>query len=509
MRYTPPPWRSQCASANPSRMTRWSWRHIQIGLKGLGDASGPGAKLAYLRYAAAQGLYLLIRPELESAHGGGRAGAVDRAYLDALTTANDLEAMARRALPVTVTPDRPASFNLLTPLLNPGAFFGGYRAYLGFAAALMRSGARVRFIATDQMEGSRADIVAACTRVAPDMAHTLTHAEIVDRVGPTPAPLEVSRHDVFVAFSCAGAALAHNTTQSFAPGRPFVFFAQDEEGHFHAHDSRRAWKLSTYGLPHIAIYNSPWLEDYFRSEKLGPFATGALGRRALHFRHALDHAPPPPADALDTRTSRKLFFFARPEKHTARNLFELGLNGLRLAAQRGLFEPSVWTLHAVGTNAYPAIALPGGRRLEFTGRLPLEAYRAALPNYDVGLAPMFSPHPSVPNFELAAAGVPTVTTTFANRPAPALTAAAPNLIPVAASVEAIADGLAAAHDRALDGARRVRDAAFDWPRAWSQAFDDDWIRRFCEILSAELSETTAWALAPQGRLAPPTAQTPG
>ncbi len=490
-------------------MTRWSWRHIQIGLKGLGDASGLGAKLAYLRYAAAQGLYLLIRPELESAHGGGRAGAVDRAYLDALTTANDLEAMARRALPVKVAADRPARFNLLTPLLNPGAFFGGYRAYLGFATALMRSGARVRFIATDQMEGKKADIIAACARVAPDMAQTLANAEIVDRVGPAPTPLEVSQHDVFVAFSCAGAALAHNTTQSFAPGRPFVFFVQDEEGHFHAHDSSRAWKLSTYALPHIAIYNSPFLEDYFRIEKLGPFASGAVVRSALHFRHALDHAAAPAPEALDARTGRKLFFFARPEKHTARNLFELGLNGLRLAARRGLFDPAVWTLHAVGTNAYPPIALPGGLRLDFTGRLPLEAYRTALPDYDIGLAPMFSPHPSVPNFELAAAGVPTVTTTFANRPASAMAAAAPNLIPVAASVEAIADGLADAHDRALDGARRVRDAAFAWPRAWSQAFDDEWIGRFRAMLAAELGETTAQALTPQGRLARPNAHTPG
>jgi hypothetical protein len=101
---------------------------------------------------------------------------------------------------------------------------------------------------------------------------------------------------------------------------------------------------------------------------------------------------------------------------------------------------------------------------------------------------MFSPHPSVPNFELAAAGVPTVTTAFSNRPKAAMEAACPNLVVCEASVEAMTAALAEAARRALDSSQRLRGSQFEWPRDWRDVFDDAWLAQFgaqlCEALGA-------------------------
>jgi glycosyltransferase involved in cell wall biosynthesis len=226
----------------------------------------------------------------------------------------------------------------------------------------------------------------------------------------------------------------------------------------------------------------------------GPFAPNAGVRAHIAFRHAIEGSPPPAAAELAARTERKLLFWARPERNTARNLFELSLAALREACASGLFPRSSWRLHAIGCAAYAPMPLPGGQRLEFLGRLAHPDYVRALPTYDVGLVPMFSPHPSVPNFELAAAGVPTVTTAFSNRPKAAMESACPNLVVCEASVEAMTAALAEAAQRALDGSQRLIGAQFDWPRDWRDVFDHAWLARFTAELADALGAATAQRL---------------
>jgi hypothetical protein len=479
-------------------MTKLSGRHFSVALKGLASAPGVTGKLAYLRHAAARGVYLLIRDEIEASHGARGAGAANRALIDGLTVASDIEVMSKRTLPVRCDEARPPVFNLLIPLLNPGVFFGGYQSYLMFAAALRRSGARVRLIATDQIDGDGRTLASACRAIFPDAAELFQHIEVLNAVGARPPTIHVSPYDAFVAFNCAGAVIATNAASRIAPGRPFIFYIQDEEGHFHAHDSYRAWKQSIYALPHMAIYNSPWLADYFREQSWGPFARDARVTANIAFRHAVETASPPDATELAARKQRKLLFLARPERNTARNLFELGLVALRAACADGLFPRQTWRLHAIGSAAYPPLPMPGGHRLEFLGKLAYRDYVHALPDYDVGLVPMFSPHPSVPNFELARAAVPTVTTAFSNRPKEAMEAACPNLIVCEPEVSALVAALAEASRRAIDAPGRLKGARFDWPRSWRQSFDDEWIARFGAELSRALGAETAQRLMKGG-----------
>jgi len=202
----------------------------------------------------------------------------------------------------------------------------------------------------------------------------------------------------------------------------------------------------------------------------------------------------PTATALAERTSRKLLFWARPEAHTARNLFALCLAALRKACEHGFFPREAWELHAIGCNAYPDLDLPGRQKLHFLGRLPLQAYTAALPTYDVGLVGMFSPHPSVPNFELAASGVPTVTTAFGNRPATSMTAACPNLIVCDAGLESLVAALEQARARSFEAEERLSRAQFDWPRSWRDSFSPAWMEDLLALLRTNLGPDTTRAL---------------
>ena len=91
------------------------------------------------------------------------------------------------------------------------------------------------------------------------------------------------------------------------------------------------------------------------------FAAGeAAGDRAsAAFENAITAVVPPAAEELAARRPRRLLFYARPEPHAARNMFELGVLALGRALERGAFAGD-WTLHGIGT-------VRAGRRLHLGG----------------------------------------------------------------------------------------------------------------------------------------------
>ena len=91
--------------------------------------------------------------------------------------------------------------------------------------------------------------------------------------------------------------------------------------------------------------------------------------------------------------------------------------------------------------------------MELHPRAPQAGYGAFLREHDVGLALMFTPHPSLVPLEMASAGLVTVTNTFENKTAAAMEAISPNLIAAEPGVSAIAAALETAAARA-DDARR-------------------------------------------------------
>ncbi len=373
--------------------------------------------------------------------------------------------------------------NLVIPSITPGIIFGGYISFFNLASRLIARGYPVRFIVTETPMSHSKELVIEQVSGFPSVAYALRNADVVEAVqGHNYAPIPVSDKDIFVAYSAFTALLCHRAMTELNAGK-FIYYIQEEEGHFHAHNSFRATIEYVYTLPHIPIYNSYMLEKYFKIAKLGVFADINTIQEYMTFRHALSTTRSPVLEEIAKRSTKKLLFFARPERHAERNLFEVGLVALRFCCIHGVFNLDEWEFHAIGamTSGF-SLELGGGHSLKFLKRVPIANYAELLYQYDLGVSLMYAPHPSVPNFEMAAAGMPTVTTTYINRSKIDMESVCPNFIAVEPNIEGVINGLKQAAVRVYDYQTRVKNSQFDWPRQWEDTFNELWLNNFDELI---------------------------
>ena len=166
-------------------------------------------------------------------------------------------------------------------------------------------------------------------------------------------------------------------------------------------------------------------------------------------------------------------------------MFELGVLALSRALERGAFADG-WDAprHRHGRGAGRRLDLGGGASLELLPRAPQADYAALLREHDVGLALMYTPHPSLVPIEMASAGMLTVTNTFENKTAEALAAISRNLIAAEPGVEAIADALCEAAARAgRRRARALRGSRVRWSRDWEESFSEPVLARVLSLLA--------------------------
>ena len=165
-------------------------------------------------------------------------------------------------------------------------------------------------------------------------------------------------------------------------------------------------------------------------------------------------------------------------------MFELGILALGRAVFDGVLGPD-WELHGVGTvETGEPIDLGEGVVLEMLPRRGQEGYAELLRAHDVGLALMYTPHPSLVPIEMASAGMLTVTNSFENKTADAMAAISSNLIAVEPSVEGVCAGLREAAAGVDDFGRRARGSDVRWSRDWDDSFDDELMERVTSFLEA-------------------------
>ncbi len=412
-------------------------------------AGGLGATAAALASAA-----WLLAPR----HGDAVAGRIGRV------------AAAGRRLELDVRPSAPRRANIVVPIVDLAHFFGGHIGVFNLARRLAERGVRVRFVTVDPQPP-----------LPPGWQRQIERFEglggLFERVEVAFAadgePLEVSPDDAFIAASTWTAHVAHHA--GAALGRPrTVQLIQDYDALTFPNGSLAAVARAAYRLPHVALFSTDPLREYFRRHEIGVFAHGAEAgeRDSAVFRSAITPVGPVSEEELARRPRRALLFYARPEEHAARNMFELGVVALSEALAAGAFAGD-WRFAGVGaTKPLPPLDLPGGRRLELLPRSAQREYAALLGGFSVGLSLMDTPHPSLPPIEMAAAGMSVVTTTFENKDAATLAAISPNIVPAEPSVEGVARALAQAAARVDDLPGRARGSRIDWPTTWDEAFDD-------------------------------------
>jgi hypothetical protein len=285
--------------------------------------------------------------------------------------------------------------------------------------------------------------------------------------------LEVSREDAFVASTWW---TAHIANRALDGGR-FLYLIQEYEPFTFPMGSWAALAGESYTFPHHALFSSELLRDYFRRHRLGVF--GGAGGESAAFENAI--TPVTPAGDLAGRRPRRLLFYARPEAHAARNMYELGVLALGRALERGAFMG--WELHGIGTvRSGRRIDLGGGTHLNLLPRAAQADYASVLRAHDVGLALMYTPHPSLVPIEMASAGMLTVTNAFENKTAAAMAAISPNIAAAEPGIDSIAAALCDAAAGVEDADRRLRGSRVAWSRDWDDSFPDALLDRVIGFL---------------------------
>jgi hypothetical protein len=165
-------------------------------------------------------------------------------------------------------------------------------------------------------------------------------------------------------------------------------------------------------------------------------------------------------------------------------MFELGIVALVDCIAEGTFGPE-WRFHGIGaTERWQRLTLGPRVTMEVVARADQSEYAELLESHDVGLALMYTPHPSLVPIEMASAGMLVVTNSFENKTPEAMARISDNLITTAPSLDGIKQGLREAAQRADDLQARVRGASVEWSSEWDSSFNDGVMERVAAFLAA-------------------------
>jgi hypothetical protein len=286
-------------------------------------------------------------------------------------------------------------------------------------------------------------------------------------------PVEVNPEDRFVATNCWAAHIAHSTARNLVEQR-FLFMVQEYEPYFLPMSSISALFQEAYTFPQISLFSTELLRDFFREERIGTFARPGGEADALVFNNAIQRFAPR-REAL-VRSRRRLLFYARPEEHAARNLFELGMIALaRLVKDQRVDLASCPSTASAPSTGRTCLSLRQGYRSNSCQNEP-----AGLHRHDAelrcGLSLMLTPHPSLVPLEMAAAGMLAVTTPRQQDGG----AAGRDLDEPhrrRADDRRHPEGLVEAMRRAEDIEGRLAGAQVSWPTDWADAFPEESMRR--------------------------------
>jgi len=387
-----------------------------------------------------------------------------------------------RPLELDVRPEAPTRVNLLVPTIDLEHFFGGYIAKLNLARRLADRDIRVRLVTVDPtppLPRAWQQRIESYSR----LGGVFDSLEVA--FGREGGPLEVSPSDRFIATTWWTAHLARSAVGTLG-GERFLYLIQEYEPFTFEMGARAALASQSYEFPHFALFSTGFLRDYFRLRGLGVFSAGAKSGdpASVAFENAITPVDAPSEAELATRRSRRLLFYARPERHARRNMFELGVLALEHAIADGVFGPD-WELYGIGAVApTDPIELGNGSVVEMLPRRDQESYAELLAAHDVGLALMYTPHPSLVPIEMASAGMLTVTNSFENKTAEAMSAISENLITVEPTLDGLAAGLRDAAAAVDDSRRRASGSQVHWSRDWDGSFDDELMERVASFIEA-------------------------
>jgi hypothetical protein len=390
-------------------------------------------------------------------------------------------------LSVKVSAAAPRRLNFLIPTINFGVVFGGYITKFNLARCLAENGYRVRLITVDSTP-FQPSLWKHQLLNYPGLSKLLDQVEVAEG-HPRTREIEMNPQDILLASTWWTAHIA-NQALARLQRKKFIYLIQEFEPFTFPMGTYAAMADQTYTFPHDAIFSTEFLRDYFRRNRFGVFGPSVEegDRHSLSFENTITAVGKIEAGDLAGRSPKKFLYYARPEEHASRNMFELGLLALEGSIREGHFSRE-WDFYGIGTLETPGkIILPNGFSMKVLPRQNQETYREILRDHDLGLSLMFTPHPSLVPIEMASAGMWAVTNTWGNKTAPLLKAISSNLVPVEPNVEAIQEGLRWGVEHIGDYEARARGSRVQWSTSWDQCFNAAFMARMKEFIESGQQE---------------------
>ena len=372
-------------------------------------------------------------------------------------------------LQISLDPEEKERVNIIHPAIDLKHFFGGFIAVFTLARMLAERGHRVRLIALESVnlpDDWREQLAA-----YEGIGQTVMELEVWDASDRAPVPF--NRADSVIATHWTAAWVADVLSDELDVGH-FCYLIQEYEPFIFPLGSAALLAEGSYELDHTALFSTEILREYFAEAGHGVYRRGrqAGDIHSTSFQNAITPVGPVTVGDLETEGPGRLLFYARPEPHASRNLFEIGLMALDIAISEGSF--SDWELVGIGKvdGGPDTLKLPrSGATLTMLPRAPQDQYAETLNGFDVGLALMYTPHPSLVPIEMAAAGMVTVTNTFDNKDREVIESISGNLMAADPNLASIASTLAEAEVASGDLDARAAGSDVDWPSNWNDALN--------------------------------------
>jgi hypothetical protein len=285
----------------------------------------------------------------------------------------------------------------------------------------------------------------------------------------------ISKEDIFVATSWWTAYIANEAVQ-LTEFDKFIYLAQDYEPIFYEHGAYRVLSHNSYKLNYFPFFSTEILQKFFVETKIVDAKNCGVyfNNPVLEFEISEEKLE------KQKRRKRRLLFYARPQPHNARNLYPIGCLALDRAHEMGGFPEEEWEIIAIGGDRGLQM-LPSGLKIKHIGKFGLDEYKDLLPQHDLGLALMDSPHPSLLPIEMAAAGLLVVTNTYGTiKDKEYFSRISENIYAVEPTIESLAEKLLELSDQVDNYQKRARGSKLNWPHAWEVALPENNIKKAIE-----------------------------
>ena len=358
---------------------------------------------------------------------------------------------------VIVDKNKIPAINIFIPAINETALTAGPIGILYFAKWLVENNYNVAIYALSP------NFNTAILKETNSLEILLEKAKITE--WSNISEIVVSPDDICVATLWNTAYIAKHV-QSFCNSSEFIYIIQDYESIFYANSSISALIENTYSFNYFPLFSTQALKDFFYKNNIGNISDRI---QSYEIFNTAASAYLPNYNEFSNRSGKKKFvFYGRP--HRKRNCFELGIEVIAQAVEKGILSTDEWDFYSVGASE-GKIKINNDLSIYALPFMSVSEYKKIIYQYDLALSLMMSPHPSMVPIDLALSGVPVVTNTYKNKDEKYLKSISENIYSSNLNIDSLLYTLEKACEKVNDYKTRYENAKkSDYPQNWDYVF---------------------------------------